>query len=88
MSSPAPGSSRKPIGPKQPFIRKGKPQLIVDPQPGNRVGPNPPKLKPQPKKPLPGKPQPMKPLPVDDVMLRKMPITQKQLGQIKKYYGM
>jgi hypothetical protein len=95
MSSPAPGSPKKPIGPKQPFIRNGKPELIVDPQPGNRVGPKPPKLKPQPKKPLPVKPR--KPLPVkgkaypmpsiDDDIVRMMPITSKQLGQIKKYYG-
>ena len=29
----------------------------------------------------------VKPLPIDDRIIRTMPITEKQLGQIKKYYG-
>jgi hypothetical protein len=49
MSSPIKNSKLKPKMLGMPGI----PQLIVDPQPGNRVGPNPPKEKLQPKKPLP-----------------------------------
>jgi hypothetical protein len=60
-------------------------------------------MQPRPGKPVPplhGDPRPKKPFVKgtpkivvdpkikDDTMLRKMPITQKQLGQIKKYYGM
>jgi hypothetical protein len=50
MSSPIKNSKLKPKMPKMP----GMPQLIVDPKPGVfDMGPNPPKEKIQPKKPLP-----------------------------------
>ena len=75
----------KPIGPKQPLI-KGKPKIVVDPKP----------IKGKPKivvnpKPIKGKmkngekPYPMPG--IDDDIVRMMPITSKQLGQIKKRYG-
>ena len=48
-----------------------KPKLMVDPRPGVKA-----------------KPQiVVDPKIKDDQMLRRMPITQKQLGQIKKHYG-
>ena len=55
----------------------------VDPRPGNRA----PKVKPV-VDPRPGKGKAaMKPLPIDDRIYRTMPITEKQLGTIKKMYG-
>ena len=60
MSSPIKNSKLKPKMP-------GMPQLIVDPQPGNRVGPNPPKLRKKPRVPNPGLGRNgniMKPLPI------------------------
>ena len=48
-------------------------------------------VRPLPVKPGKGKKNPgvMKPQPIrgDDKIIRTMPITEKQLGQIKKYYG-
>lgn len=69
----------------------GKP--IVDKFGGNRGNLG--DVRPLPVKPGKGngkvriQPMPVKPKPVrgDDKLLRTMPITEKQLGQIKKYYG-
>ena len=66
---------------------------VVDPRPGNR-GPKGPVVDPRPGKGVPikapkAKGPIVKPLPIsgDDKIIRTMPITEKQLGQIKKYYG-
>ena len=58
-----------------------KPKLVVDPRPGGKGKP---KLVVDPK-PIKGKPYPMPS--IDDDIVRTMPITSKQLGQIKKRYG-
>jgi hypothetical protein len=55
MASPIPGSNRIPRSPKQP---------ILPPHGDPRIGPNPPKLRPTPKKPLPVKPGKDKPYPM------------------------
>ena len=55
----------------KPFI-KGKPKLVVDPKPGGKGKPK-----------LVVDPKPS----IDDDIVRMMPITSKQLGQIKKRYG-
>jgi hypothetical protein len=72
MPSPKPGMPGKPIGPKQPLI-KGKPKLVVDPKPIKGKMKNGEKPYPMPS--------------IDDDIVRMMPITSKQLGQIKKRYG-
>ena len=64
--------------------KKAAPKIVVDPRPGRKV-PNP-GLGTKPGKgagvkvPNPG-------LGIDDKIYRTMPITEKQLGQIKKHYG-
>ena len=72
-------------------------RLSVDPRPGNGgkvfiPKPNPRSSKKAPVKPLPikkAKQNPIKVTPpsVDDKIYRTMPITEKQLGAIKKMYG-
>ena len=66
---------------------KKTPKMIVDPRPP-KVGPKPPSVKPIIVKPIKrgrlDKPFPMPG--IDDKIVRTMPITQKQLGQIKKMY--
>jgi hypothetical protein len=91
MPSPTPGGG-SPRTPRQP----GKP--IVDRFGGNRrklgdVRPLPVKpgkgngkVRIQPM-PVPGKGRGARPLPIDERIVRTMPITEKQLGQIKKMYG-
>ncbi len=75
----------------------------ISPRPGNRDGmvyPNPGMTGPRTRKPrkpdvrigLPKKPRNgrggvVRPLPIDEKIVRTMPITEKQLGQIKKMYG-
>ena len=63
-------------------------RIVVDPRPGNNkkiMIPKPdPKAK---KKPGTGRIVPNPGLGVDDRIYRTMPITEKQLGTIKKYYG-
>ena len=66
--------------PRPNIPNKKTPKLIVDPRPPKNI---------QIKKPIKRgkleKPYPM-PGPIDDKIVRTMPITQKQLGQIKKMY--
>jgi hypothetical protein len=69
-------------------------RLVVDPRPGSNKKisipkPNPKASKKAPVKPLPRKQNPIKPGPSnpDDKIYRTMPITEKQLGAIKKMYG-
>ena len=51
------------------------PRLVVDPRPGNKAPKIKPVVDPRPK------------MNVDDKIYRTMPITQKDLGRIKKMYG-
>jgi hypothetical protein len=82
--------------------RNGRPRLVVDPRPGDArdIGINPPGKRrivvdPPPKRkgtPIKAKPPTkgggrVQPLPIDDRIYRTMPITEKQLGSIKKMYG-
>jgi hypothetical protein len=73
-------------------------KLVVDPRPGNKKvfipKPNPRATKAPVVKPLPIKKAPVKQNPIktkapsiDDKIYRTMPITEKQLGSIKKMYG-
>ena len=72
-------------------------RLVVDPRPGNGRKIFIPKPNPRAKKPGTGQKVPnpgmgtgrgrVAPLPIDDRIYRTMPITEKQLGAIKKYYG-
>ena len=62
-------------------------RIVVDPRPGKNGGGF---VKPQPiksKKPGAGRVVPNPGLGVDDRIYRTMPITEKQLGTIKKMYG-
>lgn len=71
MPSPTPGGN-KPKMPRQPRMPKKQKK------PGFVVDPAPGDR---------GTPIPTLPVRRDDKIIRTMPITEKQLGQIKKYYG-
>ncbi len=75
MPGPIKGKPRPPIVPNPGMPRPGKPRPPIVPNPGM----------PRPGKPIKGKPI-MRPLPIDDDIVRTMPITMKQLSQIKKIY--
>ena len=80
------GGNRRKLGDTIPLpVKPGKGNGKVRPlpvKPGKGNG----KVRIQPM-PVPGKGRGVRPLPIDEKIVRTMPITEKQLGSIKKMYG-